>query len=330
MTIYDIAKIANVSASTVSRVINGKPGVKEETRKKVAELLKQNHFSINEAARGLVMQTSRLVGILLADIRNLHHMQGAYYIQSELEKRGYCGIILNTGTSVENMKHAISVLEQRRVEGAVLMGSVFQEENIKKILTSSLTQVPVIMINGQLDLPNCYCVMSDEKNGIAKCVRYLVSKGRRQIVYLTDPLTPSNQLKVDGFWEGIKQAGPDVKGWLYRDDDGDRLKSSKRMMELALKEHPQADGVICAVDLLAAGALQFLHERNIEVPEKIALIGVDNSLYGQICYPQLTTLDNQIFSACVMGAHQLFDYLEGGNPPHCVSIQADLIFRGTA
>ena len=101
VTIYDIAREANVSASTVSRVINGKAGVNEQTRNRVLELLQKHHYTPNESARELVNRASKLVGILIADIRNLHHMEGAYYIQSELEKQGYCGIVMNTGTGPE-------------------------------------------------------------------------------------------------------------------------------------------------------------------------------------------------------------------------------------
>ena len=80
MTIYDIAKEAGVSASSVSRVINNKTGVNPEVRKKVQKLLKKYHYTPDAAARGLGSQSSRIIGILIADIRNIHHTDGAYYI----------------------------------------------------------------------------------------------------------------------------------------------------------------------------------------------------------------------------------------------------------
>ena len=86
MTIYDIAKSAGVSASTVSRIINHKEGVRESTRRRVEALLREHHYSPNETARGLVNQATRIIGILLMDIRTLHHTDGVYYIERELEK----------------------------------------------------------------------------------------------------------------------------------------------------------------------------------------------------------------------------------------------------
>ena len=87
LTIYDIAKEAGVSASTVSRVINARPGIKKSTRERVEKILRDSNFSVSEAARGLVNQTSRMLGILVSDIRNQHHIEGAYMIEQHFMKR---------------------------------------------------------------------------------------------------------------------------------------------------------------------------------------------------------------------------------------------------
>jgi len=330
VTIYDIAKAANVSASSVSRVINGKSGVSNATRQKVLKILEECNYVPNEAARVLVNQSSRLIGILIADVRNLHHMEGAYYIQSEIEKNGYNGIIMNAGYDAAGLAHILDNLNQRRVEGLVLMGSIFQSKVMEDTLRHHLSDIPIIMINGNLDIPNCYSILAQEKEGIANCVDFFVSRGRSNIAYITNAVTPSNLLKLEGFHEGIaahKKSG--VHGRVYKDEQDDSLKGGYDTMQRVLREHPEVDAVICAVDLLAAGALQALLEKRIEVPREIAIIGVDNSIFGEICYPRLTSLDNQIFSSCVVGAHQLLDALNGGHPTRCVSIQTVLIERET-
>ena len=97
MTIYDIAKEAGVAASTVSRVINNRPGIGEETRRRVRDLLEKYHYTPNEAARGLVTQCSRSIGILIVDFRVSHHTESVYVIERELTARGYCCITLSTG-----------------------------------------------------------------------------------------------------------------------------------------------------------------------------------------------------------------------------------------
>ena len=87
VTIYDIAKLAGVSPSTVSRVVNGYPHVKKTTRARVLKLLEEHHYVPNETARGLVSQSSKMIGILISDIRTTQHTDGVYYIERELSKQ---------------------------------------------------------------------------------------------------------------------------------------------------------------------------------------------------------------------------------------------------
>lgn len=107
MTIYDIATAAGVSASTVSRVINHKSGIRKETREKIEKLIEEYNYSPNVAARGLVMQSSKMIGILLVDIRVVHHIDNAFAIEQELAKRGYCSIIMSTGADEANIGSCI-------------------------------------------------------------------------------------------------------------------------------------------------------------------------------------------------------------------------------
>ena len=165
MTIYDIAKQAGVSASTVSRVINNKPGINAQTRKRVQKLLNENHYTPNEAARGLVMQSSKIIGILIEDLRIEHHTESAYVIEQEMTALGYTCITLSTGRRDEKKADYIRILEQRRVDGAILMGSMFETEAVKKSIKEHLPDVPVAIVNGYLDLPNVYGILIDEELG---------------------------------------------------------------------------------------------------------------------------------------------------------------------
>ena len=97
MTIYDIAECAGVSASTVSRVLNNKPGVNRETRARIEKLLVENHFAPNTSAQGLVSQSSRIIGIMMSDIRTIHHAESAYYVEQALQKAGYSCLIVSCG-----------------------------------------------------------------------------------------------------------------------------------------------------------------------------------------------------------------------------------------
>ena len=302
MTIYEIAREAGVSASTVSRVINDKPGVNRQTRERIRALLAEHRYVPNEAARGLVTQSSRLVGVLVADIRNQHHIEGAYYIAQELARLGYCALVLNTGGSDEERAAGIRMLETRKVEAAVLMGSIFQTEAVRDAIACSLPEAPVFMLNGEMDLPNVYSVLSDDRAGTADCVAYLAERGRKRVAFLVDQPTPSSRLKQLGYEDGAARAG--MRALTIGGVEGS-VEGGYAAAKALLAGHPDVDGLICS------GAMRAIADSGRRVPQDVAVIGTDNSVYCDICTPRLTSLNTMVFESGVAIAHKLVDCLEG-------------------
>ncbi len=328
MTIYDIAKEARVSASSVSRVINDKPGVNSKTRELIQEVMKKHNYSPSALARGLVNQSSKTIGILVADIRNIHHTDCAYYIEQELSQAGYCSIIMNTGTEDKDKCTAVSLLERRRVEGVVMMGSVFQSVAVSEAISRHLSKVPVVIVNGTINLPNVYSVLSDEQGGVEQCVELLVAKGRTRIAFACDhPLTPSNLLKERGFLHSIERNG--LNGHLWNYGTSNSLQGGYDVTLKILNEHPDVDGIIYAVDLLAAGGIHALTDNGVNVPNDIAVIGINNSAFAEICAPQLTSLDNKRLDSSKMAARILLDEFNGKTSAKRIMLLPDLIERGS-
>lgn len=311
MTIYDIAREAGVAASTVSRVINNKPGIKLETRQRVQELLKKYNYIPDAAARGLVMQSSRLVGILIVDIRVAHHVDSAFVIEQELTRRGYCCIIMSTGPEDEKKAEYIRILEQRRVEGVILMGSMFGTTAVKESIQKHLPKVPIVMVNGYLDLPNVSGVIVDEDAGVARCVDLLYGKGKTKIAFVLDSVSPANGHKQRGYCEGMIRNGAGEENlWLY-DMKESSVRGGYETTLRILEEHPDVQGIIYSIDLVAVGGVRAAHDRGIEVPGQLGMIGIDNSIYGEICMPKLTTLDNRLQALSESAATILREGLEG-------------------
>ncbi len=327
MNIYDIAKKAGVSASTVSRVINNKPGVRLKTRKKVKQLLTEYNYSPNETARGLVNKASKIIGILVDDIRNIHHTDGAYIIERELEKLGYCCIILNTGTDEASKAEYIKILKSRRVEGAVLIGSSFQSKAVEEAIQKNLNDLPVLMANGYLDLPNVYGVLADEKDGVANCVNLLYEKGHKHPAFVIDLYTPSNKLKRQGFEEAVQSYALDEEPLVYETER--TLNGAYDVTKRIINEHPDVDGIVYAIDLLATAGIRALIDMGITIPSQVAVIGVDNSIYAEICNPKLTSLDNKLLNLSTTAAHNLINALNGGQPNKKVLIFSSIVERET-
>jgi len=327
ITIEEIAKVTGVSVSTVSRVINNKPMVKDETRKKVLACLEKHHYSPNETARGLVNQSSRMVGILLTDLRTTHHIDGIFYIQQELDKMGFCCIILSTGHEDKQKAHYIELLNQRRVEAAVLIGSTFECDAVKKAISQYLSSIPVFMANGYLDLPNVYGIVEDEMNGVSDCVKFLASQGRNNLAFLMDYKTPSNLLKWKGFKNGI--------GKYYQKDQvraaeynvGTDMRAYYESALRVCKDNPEIDGIICSEDRIAAAVLRALHELRVDVPEQVSVIGINNSDLAEMCNPTLTSLDNMWMDVTITIARNLIYAIQGRHIIKKVMVFPQIVFR---
>ena len=201
MNIYDIAREAGVSISTVSRVLNNKTNVRTDTRKKVERVLEKYNYAPSSIARGLVSKSLDTVGILTIDIRVPHYAETAYILERELYKLGYNAILCNTGGKAENGIDYITTLMQTGVRGVILIGSVFQNKYIETSMINSFSNVPFIVMNSQLHADNIYSVMFNQKRGVTICLDHLAEKGHTDILYVQDAETFSGSNKASAFVE---------------------------------------------------------------------------------------------------------------------------------
>lgn len=309
MTIYDIATIAGVSPSTVSRVINDRPGVKEETRQMVKQLLKEKNFIPNENARGLVNQVTKMIGILVADIRHSHHTEIAYVVERYLRSFGYCSIIMNAGSEPDMIVESIQILETRKVDGVIMVGSIFQNKAVKSGIKQHLKNVPVVIANGYIDLPDVYGVLVDENGGIKQCVQLFHEKGYKHIAFVAQLTTESSREKFKGYKQGLLEYYPDAQIIMAEAQD-DMSSGYNATKELMLK-YPQIDGIIYAEDIVAVGALKYFRENNINIPGQVGIMGVNNAVYGEIAYPTVSSLDNRMKETGLVAATTLLEVLDG-------------------
>ena len=332
MTIYDIAKQAGVSASTVSRVINNKPGINAQTRKRVQKLLNENHYTPNEAARGLVMQSSKIIGILIEDLRIEHHTESAYVIEQEMTALGYTCITLSTGRRDEKKADYIRILEQRRVDGAILMGSMFETEAVKKSIKEHLPDVPVAIVNGYLDLPNVYGILIDEERGVKDCAELMFKKGKKHLVMAVDSDTPSNRNYLRAMLEqGI--AKEDIPFYTAVNKEftnpRDVRAAGAKLTEQILTERPETDGIIYTTDLLAVGGLEAAKKMGKRIPQDLAIMGIDNTMYGEIVTPKLSSLDNKLVEVSQNASRAILDALDKKEVSHKVMLLTDIKERET-
>ncbi len=327
VTIYDIAKMANVSASTVSRVVNNKQNVSAKTRARILKLLAEHNYVPNEAARGLVTQSSHMIGVLLTDIRTTQHTQGVYFIERELSSQGYSCIIHNTGRDQQSWVHYVQELSQRKIEALILMGSIYQADAMRAAIALFLPNVPVVVCNGYFAAPNVYGIVSDEMGGVTDCVGLLRETGCRRPAFLMNLSPPSNEQKKLGFLNGMARFYPDLSPLVLECDIS--LEEIAAATKGMLLEHPDVDGIVFSEDNMALVGLRILADLGRRVPEDVQIVGINNSRFAQLSIPSLTSLDNMLYDVSMTAVHHVLSLLAGQRVSKRTLIGTEIVARGS-
>lgn len=326
MNIYDIAKEAGVSISTVSRVINNRPNIKPATRKRVEDILDKHSFKPSAIAQGLVTKNIRTVGILTIDIRVPHYASTAYALERELYKMGYNVILCNTHGETEDSMDYVRMLVERGVSGIILIGSVFQNQYIESSLVNSIIDIPFIIINSHLRAKNVYSVMINHEKGISLCIDHLLSKCREKIIYVQDADSFSGISKANFFLKRTAECG-------LNSSNNSVFKTTRSIMggrdsiDRILESGQEFNAIIFGDDITAVGAVQRLKELGYRVPEDVSVIGWNNSLYASCCTPSLTSVDNKTELIGTLSIKLLESLIEGKQISSSITIDSELILR---
>lgn len=326
MNIYDIAKEAGVSITTVSRVLNNKENISKKTKDKVEYILKKYNYTPNAIARGLVSKSMKSIGVVTTDITDIHHANAAYIIEREFNKLGYTVILCNTGGKTSESINYIKMLSERNIDGIILMGSVFNNDDIKSLISSYVNNIPLVLQNGFLDIENTYSVLVDDSYGITLCVDYLFKKGHSDIVYVKDLDTYSANQKKEGFVIGMNKHSLNI-------DDNSIITVEKGLdggcdaVEKLIKLNKKFSAIIFGEDLTAIGGIKKLRELGINVPKDVAVTGFNNSTFAKCCYPELTSVDNKVETTSALSVKLLCDLIENKNTASNILVRPDLVIR---
>lgn len=325
MNIYDVAKEAGVSITTVSRVINNKGYVSEKTRKKIQDVLDRNEYHPSAIARGLVSGSMKTVAIVVVDVRVPHYALTSYIMEQKLSALGYMVMVCNTGEQEDNCRRYLRMLAKRKVDGIILVGSIFNRLCDEETL-NLLSDIPIVMANGRIDRPNVHAVLVDEAYGMELATAHLHEKGYKKLAYVIDKNTNAADRKSEGFIREMKRLGyaepeKDVYRTLYGLEGGAQI--SKVLREKGY------DGVVFGEDLTAVGALNELRRNGVKIPEEMALTGCNNSEYSYICSPALTTVNNKGEVLSELTVQMLLDVLAEKKELASLIVLPELVVRET-
>lgn len=290
VTIYDVAREAGVSMATVSRVVNGNKNVKENTRKKVLEVIDRLDYRPNAVARGLASKRTTTVGVVIPDITNTYFATLAKGIDDIAEMYKYNIVLANSDEDDEKEVAVVNTLFSKQVDGVIFMGYHLTEK-IRSEFSRSRT--PVVLagtVDVEHQLPS---VNIDYKNAIADAVRHLLKRNKK-IAFVSGPLVDdiNGKVRLAGYKDALKEAGVNYSEGLvfeskYRYDDGyslaERLVSSK------------ATAAVVTGDELAAGLLNGLADHGVLVPEDFEVITSDDSQIARFTRPNMTTIAQPLY-----------------------------------
>ena len=309
MTIKEIAKLANVSTSTISRVVNKSGYVKNDVREKIEKLIEETGYRPNAYAKALLQNKSHTIGIILPKVNSSSSGDTVAGIDDFFAPNGYSLIIGNSNHSVEKEIQLFKLFQEKRVDGIILMATEItktHEELIKK------NGIPTVIL-GQESFNSTPCVIFDDEFAARELTEYLTSKITKDIAFIGvgEYDVAVGKKRKDGFLKVLKEKNIEITNEFIKTGDFSVESGYKACKEILEKVMPQA--IFSVTDKMAIGAMRYLFEKGLRVPEDIAIVGMGGTDLAKYYHPIITTSKYNYNDLGYEGAKLLFDIIEKSN-----------------
>jgi len=283
----DIAKLAKVSPTTVSHVINETRFVMPETKRRVLEIMKKLKYQPNLLARSLATGKTRTIGLVISDIRNPFYPELVQGVEELAVKNDYNIFLCNTDYDIEKGLKSIGALINRKTDGIIVASSQVDSSIINQLMD---TDVNFILVDWGKRNVNVDSLYLDYRVGMAEAMAHLISLKHRNIYFISGPKTlKTAKIRIRNFIGVIEKHSDDNLN--YRILEGDhKMEGGFRAAQKILKEEILPTAVVCSNDLTAIGAMKAFKAGGIKVPDDISIIGLDNIALTEIVSPALTTI----------------------------------------
>ncbi|SFG39222.1 transcriptional regulator, LacI family [Planifilum fulgidum] len=327
VTIYDIAEAAGVSIATVSKVINNRGRVSEQTRERVLRIIRELNYAPNRITSALGGKSMYTLGLLIPDISNPFYSEIVRGAEDCGRKWGYNVLICNTDNDTRREMDYLLSLREKRVDG-IILATASNTDTRREDLES--LGIPVAFISREIPGFESIRVIVDNFRGGYLATRHLIDLGHRNIALFTEPLnivTSSERLR--GYAEALQEAGiPYRPEWVRPGGFG--VESGYRLAEALLRDShdPMPTAVFAANDQLAIGAIQAFKEAGHSIPEDISVVGFDNTILCTIVDPPLTTVAQPMYDMGVKVVNLLIEAIQNeGSGSERIVLEPKLVVR---
>ena len=325
ITIKDIAEQANVSPTTVSKILNNNDrNLSDATRRRVMEIVTKNNYIPNARAKGLRSKRSNILGFVLPDITNPFFPEVARGIEDKAKEYNFGVIFCNTDDDPEREIESFRFLKAQMIDGIIFAGS--QEGGVWD--NTLLKNIPVVMIDRSADTENENVgkVSIDAKSASAAATRLLIGSGCRQVAYISAKSNISGQRYL-GYLSALAASGMSAKEDLMYFGAYDAETGMRGVRYLL--ERGRFDGIVCGNDLIAAGAMTELNQNGYRVPGDVKIIGFDNIYLSQHLNPPLTTVEQPTYEIGRVAAEMLLEHITNGVPLCSRKLEYRIVMRQT-
>lgn len=326
-TIKDVAVRANVSVATVSRVINNLDGYSEKTKEKVLEAIKELEYQRNAIARGLVTKTTKTIGVLIPIVSAYFYAEILNGIEEMANENGYGIFLCNTGVNGVRAENYIKMLGERQVDAIIVVSLAINDEYYSLLNSLKIPYILVSTLSYKYKVPY---IKVDDQQAAYTATQFLLEKGHTQIALISGDKEDkiSGITRVNGYINALQDYGIRINKNIIKYGDF-TYKSGIMCMEELLKEKENFTAIFATSDEMAIGALTVMHRNNIEVPEKISIIGYDDTLIAQMSNPPLTTVAQPLHEMGRKAFSKILSILDTGNSGDNIILSHKIVERDT-
>lgn len=320
VTIREIARQADTSVSTVSRVLRGlNYPVKEELRQRVLAVAQELNYQPNLLGRYLKSSGSSDIGVIIPNISNPFYSVLLIGIEQVLNENGLSMLLCNSFRDEEKEKRYVSLLRQKQVKGLIIASIASNHEYLSQHIREGLKVVTFDQAVQDID---CCRISMDYEKGCQLVMEYLFAKGHSKIGFMSAPLTRMNRkLIYGGYLKALRAAGLEAEAqWKYITDsevemNGEvyEFENGRKLARHFLKYKRRPTAVVVINDMTAYGVMHELAGRGIKIPDDLSIVSFDNIFFSQITTPALTTVSYSTYGMGRMAAEQLLETMQS---PH--------------
>ena len=298
-TIYEVAALAGVSLSSVSRVMNNHPHVSEKTKIIVNAAMKELGYRPNSVARSLASKRSDCIGILVSELHGPFYGDMLSGIESELRTAGKHAIITAGHSDEATEKAGIDFLIDRNCDAIILLVDALSDDYLIKLSKGS---TPIVVINRHITEIDKNCFYLDNFLGGYLATKHILEYGHKDIAYISGPLMKQDTTdRLNGHKKALTEFGIEFNEELFYEGTY-LIESGKEGVNHLLKKQLPFTAIICANDEMASGAMKSIRDNDMAIPDDCSIIGFDNSFFTEYLHPQLTTVNYPIKDMAKMSA----------------------------